>query len=75
MTGPLLAEFRDPETLRHALGRVKQAQHRPLDAFTPYPVEGLAEELAVGTSRIRAVMLAGGLLVAASHSPCNGTAP
>ncbi|HEY4972466.1 MAG TPA: quinol:electron acceptor oxidoreductase subunit ActD, partial [Steroidobacteraceae bacterium] len=65
MTGPLLAEFRDSETLQHALGRVKQARHRALDAFTPYPVEGLAEELAVGPSRIRTVMLAGGLLAAA----------
>ena len=65
MTGPLLAEFRDPETLQHAVGRVKQAHHRALDAFTPYPVEGLAEELAVEPSRIRTVMLAGGLLVAA----------
>ena len=65
MTGPLLAEFRDPETLSRALAQVKQARFRPLDAFTPYPVEGLAEELAVGTSAIRPVMLAGGLTVAA----------
>ena len=65
MTGLLLAEFRDPETLQLALGRVKQASHRALDAFTPYPVAGLADQLAVGPSRIRAVMLAGGLLAAA----------
>jgi hypothetical protein len=65
MTGTLLAEFRDPETLQHALGQVKLARHRAIDAFTPYPVEGLAEELAVGPSRIRYVMLAGGLIVAA----------
>jgi len=65
MSGPLLAEFRDPETLRHALARVKQAGHRALDAFTPYPVEGLADELAIRPSRIRYAMLAGGLLVAA----------
>ena len=65
MTGPLLAEFPDPETLQQALDRVKQARHRALDAFTPYPVEGLAEELTAGPSRIRNVMLAGGLLAAA----------
>jgi len=41
MTGPLLAEFRDPETLSQALAQVKQARFRALDAFTPYPVEGL----------------------------------
>ena len=65
MTGLLLAEYRDTETLQYALGRVRQARHRALDAFTPYPVEGLAEELAVRPSRIRTVMLAGGLSTAA----------
>lgn len=65
MTGPLLAEFRDPETLHQAVVHVKQARHRALDAFTPYPVEGLAEELGIGSSSIRIVMLAGGLFVAA----------
>ncbi len=65
MTGPLLAEFRDPETLSHALAQLKKARFHALDAFTPYPVEGLAEELAVGTSAIRPVMLTGGLTVAA----------
>jgi hypothetical protein len=65
MTNALLAEFRDPETLRSALTQVKQARHQPLDAFTPYPVEGLAEQIAVGPSRIRYVMLAGGLAIAA----------
>ena len=65
MTGPLLAEFRDPEALLSALSAVKQHSHRALDAFTPYPVEGLAEKLAVAPSPIRVIMLAGGLLVAA----------
>ena len=65
MSSPLLAEFRDPETLSRAVVQVKQARYLALDAFTPYPVEGLAEELAVGTSSIRPVMLAGGLIVAA----------
>jgi hypothetical protein len=65
MTGPLLAEFRDPETLQHALVVVKQSPHQALDAFTPYPIEGLDEALAVGPSRIRYAMLAGGLIVAA----------
>lgn len=66
MTGPLLAEFRDPQTLQDALGRINEARYRALDAFTPYPVEGLAEELAIEpSSRIRPAMLAGGLLTAA----------
>ena len=65
MSGPLVAEFRDPEALRQALGRVKEARHLALDAFTPYPIEGLDEQLAVGPSGIRYAMLVGGLIVAA----------
>lgn len=60
MSAPLLAEFADPETLRDALGRVGKAGHRALDAFTPYPVEGL-DGLTIGPSRIRYVMLTAGL--------------
>jgi hypothetical protein len=65
MTGPLIAEFRDPETLQQALMRVKESRHQALDAFTPYPVDGLDEQLAVGPSGVRYAMLLGGLVVAA----------
>jgi ActD protein len=65
MSGQLIAEFTNPEVLHAALRRVKEAGHQALDAFTPYPVEGLDEELGIAPSRIRYVMLAGGLIVAA----------
>jgi hypothetical protein len=65
MSGPVLAEFGDPETLQNAVVRVKQGRHHALDAFTPYPIEGLDAELAIGPSRIRYAMLAGGLIAAA----------
>ena len=65
MSGNLIAEFRNPEVLNAALRRVKEAGHQALDAFTPYPVEGLDEELGIAPSRIRYAMLAGGLIVAA----------
>lgn len=61
----LLAEFPNPESLRHALACVGEAGHRALDAFTPYPVEGLDEGLGIGPSSIRYAMLAGGLGMAA----------
>jgi hypothetical protein len=64
MSGPLVAEFTDPAALRGAIDRIKVSGHRALDAFTPYPVEGLAEALDVPPSRIRYAMLAGGLTVA-----------
>jgi hypothetical protein len=64
MNGPLIAEFADPNALRTALRLIKGSDHRAIDAFTPYPVEGLAEELDIPPSRIRYAMLAGGLILA-----------
>jgi hypothetical protein len=61
----LLAEFANPDGLRLGLARVGEAGHRALDAFTPYPVDGLEEGLGIGPSRIRYAMLAGGLAMAA----------
>jgi hypothetical protein len=64
MNGPLIAEFADPDALRNALRLIKGGKHRAIDAFTPYPVEGVAEALDIPASRIRYAMLAGGLFVA-----------
>jgi hypothetical protein len=61
----LLAEFKDGQTLQAAIMRVKAAGHAALDAFTPYPVEGLTDLLGVRPSRLRYAMLAGGFSVAA----------
>jgi hypothetical protein len=66
VTGPLLAEFKDPGSLRSALSAVREAGHRPLDAFTPFPVEGLDEDLAIAPPGIRWAMLAAGLVLAAA---------
>ena len=65
MSETLIAEFSNPEALCAALRQVKESGHHALDAFTPYPVEGLDLELDVPPSRIRYAMLAGGLIVAA----------
>lgn len=66
MTVSLLAEFDDSLLLRDAVSRVRERGYLAQDAFTPYPVDGLAELLAVPPSRLRHAMLAGGLLVAAA---------
>jgi len=66
MKRTLLAEFRDVERLRLALARTREARHAALDAFTPYPVEGLDQELGLAPSRIRPAMLVGGVAVAAA---------
>lgn len=65
MTVPFLAEFRDPPTLKAALGQVREGGHRVVDAFTPYPVEGLGPELETEVVHIRTAMLVGGIVVAA----------
>ncbi len=35
--------YRDPEALKHALGKVREAKWQSFDAFTPFPIHGLEE--------------------------------
>ncbi len=66
MSSALLAEFPDPDTLRAAAGRLRQnSQYTLLDAFTPYPVDGLDDQLPEEPSGIRTTMLVAGFSVAA----------
>lgn len=65
MTISLLAEFQNPDSLQQALAEVRKGGYQALDAFTPYPIEGIAEQLTDDRSSIRVAMLAGGLIVAA----------
>ncbi len=64
MSAVLLAEFRDGKALLEAARGSASGHLRVLDAFTPVPVEGLAEQLGVTSTRIRAAMFAGGIAVA-----------
>ena len=57
----LLAEFDDAETLLRAAHRVYQAGYRRLDAYTPLPVEGLAEALGIRRTWVPLIVLLGGL--------------
>jgi hypothetical protein len=65
MKHQLLAEFPDPDSLKHAVGQVRESGYGILDAFTPFPVEGLESEFETKGSPIRTVMLLGGLACAA----------
>ena len=65
MTSQLLAEFKDGDALTAGLQHVRTAGHAPLEAFTPFPIEGLAEQLGKERSGIRIAMLASGLATAA----------
>lgn len=56
----LLAEFDSPEALLAATRKAREAGYRALDAFTPFPVEGLARTLRLPRPNISWVGLAGG---------------
>src|SRR5690348_5493086 len=56
----LLAEFDSPEALTMAAKRARDAGYRRLDAFTPFPVEGLARILGLPRPNISWVGLIGG---------------
>ncbi len=57
----LLAEFETTETLLAAAEATRQAGYRRMDAFTPMPVEGLAEAVGFHHTRLPAIVLGGGL--------------
>ena len=58
----LLAEFGDQDALVLGARTLRTAGYARLDAYTPYPVEDLAEELGFHTTRVPLVVLVGGIL-------------
>jgi hypothetical protein len=57
----LLAEFESPDELLDAARRTHKAGYRRLDAFTPLPVEGLAEAVGFHHTSLPLVVLIGGI--------------
>jgi Alternative complex III, ActD subunit len=64
MSRMLLAEFADGRSLLDAARDLKQKGISVIDAFTPIPVDELAELLGVASTRIRVIMFIGGIAVA-----------
>jgi hypothetical protein len=58
----LLAEFETPQQVLDATRRAREAGYRTMDAYTPYPVEGLADELGLRRTRVPFVVLVAGLV-------------
>jgi len=58
----LMAEFENPNDLVAATRQARAAGYVRLDAYTPYPVEALAEALEFHDRRLPALVLGGGIL-------------
>jgi len=58
----LIAEFDDPKTLMSAANRTREEGYKEIDAFSPFPVEGLAEAIGFHHSKLPLVVLTGAVL-------------
>jgi hypothetical protein len=58
----LLAEFVKPEQLLQAVRRAREEGYRRMDAYSPFPVEGLADALDFRRTWIPPIVLAGGVI-------------
>ena len=58
----LVAEFNGPSELTAAAERTYAAGYRRIDAFSPFPIEGLAEALGSRRTWVAPLVLLGGLL-------------
>lgn len=61
----LMAEFETAEQVLVATRRARLAGYHDMDAYTPYPVEGLSAELGLPRTRVPFVVLVAGLVGAA----------
>ncbi|MGH9759533.1 MAG: DUF3341 domain-containing protein, partial [Blastocatellia bacterium] len=57
----LMAEFDRPEQLVSAAGRARKAGYKKMDAYSPMPVEGLAEALGSRKTLVPLIVLIGAL--------------
>ena len=57
----LLAEFETPDALLLAAQKAYATGYRKMDAYSPYPVEGLPEAIGFEKTRVPLVVLIGGI--------------
>jgi hypothetical protein len=58
----LMAEYTSPDDVLAAARRAYAEGYRRMDAYTPFPVEGLAEAIGFTRNRMPLIVLIGGLL-------------
>src|SRR5215471_12802639 len=57
----VMAEFDTPEELMHAVEKAREAGYRRMDAYTPFPVEGLPQAMGLKRNMVPFITLLGGL--------------
>src|ERR1700756_4113648 len=57
----VVAEFLTEHALIHAVEKTREAGYRRIEAYTPFPVEGLYEALALKRNNVPLITLIGGL--------------
>lgn len=58
----LMAEYKEPEQLLAAAKQARAAGYQKLDAYSPFPVEGLAEAIGFRRNYVAPLVLAGGII-------------
>ena len=63
-TGPygIMAEFDSVHTLLDAANRTREAGYQKIDAYSPFPIEGLAEAIGFHHDEVPLVVLIGGII-------------
>ena len=58
----VIGEFEKPEQLVHAATKIREAGYRYYECYTPFPVEGMPEAMAMRRNDVPLITLIGGLL-------------
>ena len=58
----IMAEFDSAQALVDAAKRTHQAGYQKIDAYSPFPIEGLAEEIGFYRDEVPLVVLIGGIV-------------
>lgn len=58
----LMAEFDNPTALMHAAEAAYAAGYRQMDAYSPFPIEELADAIGFPKTRVPLVVLVGGIM-------------
>ena len=64
----LMAEFDEPEALLEAARRSFTEGYRRMDAYSPFPIDGLAEAIGFHKTRLPLLVLIGGIIGCAGGS-------